>query len=122
MFDSSAWIEYFAGSALGLHVKHHIDGSESIFTPSIALLEIKNKYLREKRRWEKRIDFICQRSTIVNLDDQIALLGADMKQKYGLFAIDAIVYASSSITKTKLLTKDHHFQGLKDVILLEEDD
>ena len=119
MFDSSAWIEYFAGTELGLNVKHHIEGSESIFTPSIALLEIKNKYMQEKRRWQKRIEFISQRSTIVNLDDQIALLGADMKQRYGLYAIDAVVYASSSMTKSKLLTKDHHFKGLKDVVLLE---
>ena len=46
-FDSSAWIEYFAGTKLGLKVKDIVDREEFIYTPSIGLLEIKHKYQRE---------------------------------------------------------------------------
>ena len=118
-FDSSAWIEYFSGSKLGQLVKEYVDKQETIYTPSIALLEIKNKYQRENRKWKSRIDFIYEQSSIIDLDDKIALLGADMKKDYGLYSIDAIIYASARSIKSKLLTKDKHFKGLKNVIILE---
>ncbi len=118
-FDSSAWIEYFSGSDLGLSVKEYIDNQEIIYTPSIALLEIKNKYKRENKKWKSRIDFIYEQSSIIDLDSKIALLGADMKIEHGLYSIDAIIYATSRSIKSKLLTKDGHFKGLKNVIILE---
>ena len=118
-FDSSAWIEYFSGSNLGLTVKKYVDSTEVINTPSIGLLEIKNKYQRENKKWKSRIDFICDRSTIIDLDSQIALLGAEEKKESGLHSIDAIIYASAKAAKSKLLTKDNHFQGLKNVIMLK---
>ena len=91
-FDSSAWIEYFSGSELGQIVKEYIDNKETIYTPSIALLEIKNKYQRENRKWKNRIDFIYEQSLIIDLDHKIALLGADMKKDHGLYSIDAIIF------------------------------
>ncbi len=143
-FDSSAWIEYFSGSDLGLIVKKYVDSTETINTPSIGLLEIKNKYQRENKKWKRRIDFICERSAIIDLNSQIALLGADMKnqsenlefpshfshptveipirdmkKESGLYSIDAIIYASARAMKSELLTKDKHFQGLKNVIMLK---
>ena len=118
-FDSSAWIEYFSGSKLGQLVKEYIDKQETIYTPSIALLEIKNKYQRENRKWKSRIDFIYEQSSIIDLDYKIALLGADMKKDHGLYSIDAIIYASARSIKSKLLTKDRHFKGLINVIILE---
>lgn len=118
-FDSSAWIEYFSGSDLGQIIKEYIDNQETIYTPSIALLEIKSKYQREDRKWKSRIDFIYEQSSIIDLDHKVALLGADMKKDYGLYSIDAISYGSARSIKSKLLTKDRHFKGLKSVIILQ---
>jgi predicted nucleic acid-binding protein len=118
-FDSSAWIEYFAGTGIGLKVKEFLENNELIYTPSICLLEIKNKYLKENKKWKKRIDFIIDRSIIIDLDSEIALLGADMKNKYSLYSIDAIIYSSAQKHKSQLLTKDKHFQELQAVIMLE---
>ncbi len=118
-FDSSAWIEYFSGSDLGQTVKQYIDSSETINTPAIGLLEIKNKYQREGKKWKTRIEFIQERSLIIDIDRNIALSGADIRHKDGLHTIDAIIYASAQSLKSKLLTKDSHFRNLKDVIILE---
>jgi len=118
-FDSNAWIEYFSGSELGQLVKEYIDNQETIYTPSIVLLEIKNKYQRENRKWKSRIEFIYERSSIIDLDNKIALLGADMKKDHGLYSIDAVIYATARSIKSKLLTKDRHFKGLKNIIILE---
>ena len=56
---------------------------------------------------------------LVDINSEIALLAGYMKIKYGLYSIDALIYASSQIMKSKLLTKDRHFKNLKDVIMLE---
>jgi predicted nucleic acid-binding protein len=118
-FDTSAWIEYFSGSDAGQLAKSYIESEENIFTTAISLMEIKNKYQRERKSWNDRIKFIVERSTIVEIDDELALLAADVKNEFGLHTIDAIIYAAASATKSKLLTKDGHFKNLKNVIMLE---
>ena len=65
-FDSSAWIEYFAGSSKGKIVKEYIDENANIFTPSICLMEIKNKYIREGHKFQEQIEFICNISSITS--------------------------------------------------------
>jgi len=117
-FDSSAWIEYFAGSKQGKIVKKYIERLDTIYTPSIAIMEIKSKYQREGKPWQTRIDYICERSIVVKIDTEIALLAADLKKKYGLYSIDALIYAVSLNADTTLLTRDHHFDGLKNTIIL----
>ena len=118
-FDSSAWIEYFSGSELGITVKEYVDSSVSIYTPSIGLLEIKNKYQREGKKWKSRLEFIIDRSIIIDIDAEVALAGADIRNNDGLHTIDALIYAASQSVHSKIITKDHHFEKLKNVILLE---
>ena len=118
-FDSSAWIEYFSGSELGRVVKGYVDSEDTIYTPAIGLMEIKAKYLRENKKWKNRIEFIIERSLVADIDSKNALLAADLRQDFGLHSIDAIIMAVSKTMKSKLLTKDRHFKGLEDVIMLE---
>jgi len=46
VLDSYAWIEYFLGSVSGRIVKEYLE-SEEVCTPSIVLVEVARKYLRE---------------------------------------------------------------------------
>lgn len=117
-FDSSAWIEYFAGTLKGRIVKSYIDKNVNILTPSICLMEIKNKYMREGHRFQEQIEFISNISSIIDISKEIALKGADIKKQFNLYSIDAIVYASSQIKKSILLTGDHHFKNLKGIEIL----
>ena len=47
VFDSYAWIEYFAGTSRGSTVKELMVAADLIYTPSVVLLEVANKYSRE---------------------------------------------------------------------------
>ena len=118
-FDSSAWIEYFAGTSKGKQVKKYIDENTNIFTPSICLMEIKNKYIREGYKYQERIEFICNISSIIDITKEIALKGAEIKDKQGLYTVDALIYAASENKKSILMTGDHHFKNLKNVEILE---
>jgi len=118
IFDSSAWIEYFAGSKKGEKVKEFLDKNENILTLSVCLMEIKNKYIGEGHEFENQIDFICNMSLIIDINKEIALKGAETKQKYKLCTVDALIYAAAQLQKATLLTGDHHFKDLKNVKML----
>ena len=74
--------------------------------------------MRNGRDPTDRLRYIIDRSFIVYLDEKIALYAADVKQKYGLHTVDAIIYATSKIKNLKLLTGDLHFKSLPDVELI----
>ena len=118
IFDSSAWIEYFAGSKKGKKVKEFLDKNENVHTLSVCLMEIKNKYIREGHEFENQINFICSISSIIDINREIALKGAEIKQKYKLYTVDALIYSASQLQKATLLTGDHHFKDLKNVKML----
>ncbi|MEM3030172.1 MAG: type II toxin-antitoxin system VapC family toxin [Candidatus Micrarchaeia archaeon] len=117
-FDTSAWLEYFMGSSRGSRVKEVIDSTEAINTPSICLLEIKSKYVREGREPAQRIDFVCSRSRIIDLTKDVALSAADFMAKHKLHTVDAVIYAAARKHSSKLLTGDKHFSGLEGVELI----
>ena len=118
VLDSFAWIEYFMGSKRGAKVKAYIEGEGPLYTPAICLTEIKSRYLREEKDPTSRINLILERSLIIPVNKDIALSAADIKQKYKLHTIDAIVYASSQHKKLILVTGDQHFMGVPNVEMI----
>lgn len=116
--DSFAWIEYFMGSKRGVKVKGYVDGRGPLYTPAICLTEIKSRYLREGRDPAGRINLIVDRSLIIPINEEIALLAADIKQKYKLHTVDAIVYASSQFKNLILVTGDQHFTSLPNIEMI----
>ena len=118
MLDSFAWIEYLSGSEKGGKVKKHIDGAEPLYTPSICLTEVKTRYLRDERDPNESLNFIIERSFVVPLDQKIALLAADLKQRHGLHTVDAIVYASGQLRNMPVVTGDQHFKNLPNVEMI----
>lgn len=119
VFDSHAWIEYFIGSEKGNIPKQYVEGSEEIVTPSLCLAEIKHKYLSEGKDFAVRMNFIIQRSKILNITKDIALLAADKKKEHKLYLADAIVYACALFLGAHVLTGDGHFRHLPEVVFLE---
>jgi len=61
---------------------------------------------------------VVERSFIVALDSEIALLAVDIEQKYKLHTIDAVVYATSQRKGLTLVTGDQHFKGLPNVEMI----
>ncbi|MFH1054033.1 MAG: PIN domain-containing protein [Candidatus Woesearchaeota archaeon] len=118
VFDSSAWVEYLMGTDKGLKVKKIIDNNDLIYTPSICLAEIKSFHSKNGIGWKENINFIMMRSKIVPLDTDDSLLSADIKKDFNLHLSDAIIYSTSIILNLPLLTKDSHFKGLRNIIMI----
>ncbi|MBI5254067.1 MAG: type II toxin-antitoxin system VapC family toxin [Euryarchaeota archaeon] len=118
VFDSFAWVEYFAGTERGTKVKKIVDGSEVIYTPAICLTEIKAKYLREGRDPSERLGFIESRSLILAIDREVALKAGEVKINHKLHTTDALIYSCALIKKCEVVTGDPHFKGLSAAVIV----
>ncbi len=118
VFDSFAWVEYFAGTKKGLKVKELVEDGEIIYTPAICLTEIKAKYLREGKDPEERLEFIEDRSLVLPINTEIALKAGEFKARLKLHTADALVYATGAVRGCEVVTGDPHFKGLDNVVMI----
>ncbi len=114
--DTSAWVEWLIGSALGKRLAAEFPVQDACVVPTIVQLELSKWLLREAD--EDRADSVIahtQTCVVVPLDTHIALLAAELHQRHKLATADAIVYATAQRQGADLLTCDKHFEGLPGV-------
>ena len=114
--DTSAWVEWLIGSALGKRLAAEFPAQDACVVPTLVQLELSKWLLREAD--EDRADSVIahtQTCVVVPLDTDIALLAAELHQRHKLATADAIVYATAQAQGADLLTCDAHFDGLPGV-------
>ncbi len=115
IIDTWAWVEYFRGSKIGTRAKPQIENSSNI-TPTIVLAEMSQKFKQLGRDdLPEKLSFIRQRSTILPLDEPIALVAGEIRANVpvqGMGLVDCILLAVSRLYNAKVVTGDPHFQGL----------
>lgn len=114
--DTSAWIEWLTGSALGKKLGKQFPDKAQCIVPTIVQLELSKWLVRELG--EDQADEVIaytQKCVVVPLDTAIALLAADLHREHKLATADAIVYATARRVGAELLTCDAHFENLPDV-------
>ncbi|MGO4394689.1 type II toxin-antitoxin system VapC family toxin [Variovorax sp. M-6] len=115
--DTSAWIEWLAGSTLGKTLGQQFPAKPQCIVPTIVQLELSKWLVREVG--EERADQVIaytQKCVVVAMDTTIALLAADLHREHKLATADAIVYATAQHQRAELMTCDAHFEGLPDVV------
>lgn len=123
LLDSSAWIEYFAGTALGETVKEIVE-KQAISTCILSVAEISDKFGKEKGKFDEFLSFIKNRSVIFDLTlsacAQAGKLKAErrpVKKEFGL--IDAIVYLTAKEHSCILVAKDDDFEGMENIVIIK---
>ncbi len=123
MVDSSAWIEYFSGSDVGIIIREIIE-KEKLITSILVIAELADKYLREGKPFHRELLFLQSKVSIIPMNVNIALQGAKIKTqrrpmfpKFGL--VDALILATAQLHKATLLTKDNDFRGIENVTILK---
>ena len=114
--DTSAWIEWLVGGALGRKLGKMFPDKEECVVPTMVQLELSKWLVREMG--EERADQVIaftQKCVVVPLDTRIALLAAELHRQYKLATADAIVYATAQEQGADLLTCDQHFASLPGV-------
>jgi len=118
--DSCGWIEYLADSSLAAQYEKYLQKPEEIITPSIVVYEVYKKVKKEKGE-ELALSIVAQmeKTKLVPLDEEIALLAADLSLTHSLPLADAIVYATAQRENVEVVSSDSHFKKLDNVIFLE---
>ena len=115
--DSSGWIEYFTGSALAKSYAPYVEKRSELLVPTLVLYEV-YRWIKKHDSEEEAIKYTAQmsQSKIIDLDDSLALLAADLSLERHLAMADSIVYASALSHHAKLVTSDADFKELPEVI------
>ena len=123
LIDSYAWVEYLAGSKIGVRAKTYIE-SGSAYTPTIVIAEISSKFEREKLDFSRALRFMETKTSIVDLDrDTAARVGnidtENRTRVKGWGLADSIVLSTSRSMKAKVVTGDEHFRNLREAIMIK---
>lgn len=119
LVDTSAWVEYLAGSAVGQALAVELPNRARWLVPSMVQLELA-KWLAREADDDKADAVIAFTATCVvaDLDTAIALSAAEICATRHLATADAIIYATALAYGADLLTCDRHFEGLAGVRLV----
>ena len=115
LYDTSVWVDFFAGAQRAAPAKAALNSREAAVSV-ITLAEIKLKQNKAGKPSKPLIDFIRNWSTVLELDEETALLAGEFT---GLHATDAMIYATAQKNGMELVTCDKDFRGMKGVKLLE---
>ncbi len=122
VFDTSAWIEKFIGSASGKRLDAKLPVVAECIVPTIVQLELAKWLARECS--EDIADLVIAYTltcVVVPLDTGLALAAAELCQRHKLATADAIVYATALARQAELVTCDAHFEGLPHIIYFAKD-
>ncbi len=114
--DTSVWVEWLTGSALGRKMAKEIPDRAECIVPTIVQLEL-SKWLQREAGEDHADQVIAytQKCIVVPLDTNLALLAAALHLQYKLATADAIVYATAQAQGAELLTCDAQFAKLPSV-------
>ncbi len=114
--DSSAWLEYFAGSEQAACFAPAIEDTEHLIVPVICIYEVFKKILQTHGQAvaEARIADMFK-GKVVDLTPALALNAALLSVKHRLPMADSFILATAQEHHATLWTQDEHFQDLEGI-------
>ena len=124
VIDTSAWIEYLNGSKGGESVNKTLRDENEIYVISLIISEVISKVKRKGGNVDLAYDCIIKNSRIFDITPKISkkigILHAQIKNKLPSFSLaDASIVCSAETIGAKIITKDTHFKGFKEAILIK---
>jgi predicted nucleic acid-binding protein len=107
--DSSAWLEYFAGTPRARTFAAAVEDADNLVVPVVCLLEVFGKVLREQGETKAlHAVAVMQSGRVVPVDATLALDTA----RLALPLADSLIYATAQQHGAILWTQDEHFKDL----------
>jgi predicted nucleic acid-binding protein len=117
--DSSGWLEFLTDGPVADEYAKYLRATAEVVTPTIVTYEV---YKRAKRVLgeEEAIDAVAamQKTQVMPLTDELALMAADLSLLHKLPMADAIVLATAQAHDADIVTSDADFKGLPRVIYI----
>jgi len=126
VFDAYAWVEYALDDPNADLVAEKLSMTQQALTPATVIGELKEAMLKHnipRKKISAILNYIKNRSTIVNIDADIAEKAGEInfkhkKQVKDWSILDSLVYATAIIKKAQIITGDPHFKNLQNVIYI----
>jgi predicted nucleic acid-binding protein len=105
--DSCGWLEWFTNSKLADRYESYLADLDNMLVPAIILYEV-YKILKREVGEEKALlaAGYMKNSTVIPLDEALALAAADISLQENLAMADAIILAAARSFKCKIITSD----------------
>ena len=105
--DSCGWLEWFADGKLADRYERYLVDQDNILMPAIILYEV-YKILKREVGEEKALlaAGYMKNSTVIPLDEVLALAAADVALQERLAMADAIIIAIARSNNCKVVTSD----------------
>lgn len=117
--DSSGWLEFLTDGALADEYARRLRQPASVITPTIVIYEV---YKHAKRLMSEHdaVDAVAamQKTQVVPLTDELALVAADLSLAHKLPMADAIVLATAQAHDADVVTSDSDFADIAGVIYI----
>ena len=124
LIDSSAWIEYFAGTQKGAAVQKALRNEPTIYITGFIAAEVCAKFLRDQQPVEGAVQALRSLTQVMNFDLSLGEVAAKLyvsrrknHNKFGL--ADAHVLAVARSVGAKVITCDLDFEGLPDSFVIK---
>ena len=121
VIDASGWLEYLADGPLAAQYEKYLAKPDAIITPSITLSQVYKK-VKKARGAEVALAVVAQieKTTVIALDEEIALMAGDLALAHSLALPQAIAYATAVTEEAQLVTADPHLKGLEHITFLQK--
>lgn len=114
--DSSAWLEYLAGSPAAVHFAAPIEDLEHLIVPSIVIVEVCRRVLQSRTVADALLTAErLGRGRVIELDADLAVRSAQVGLQHRLPLADSIIFATAERHGALLWTQDADFEGLPNV-------
>jgi len=117
--DSSGWLEFLTDGPLADEYEKYLRRPESVVTPTIVIYKV-YKRAKRVRGEEEAVDAVAamQKTRVVSLTDELALIAADLSLLYKLPMADAIVLATAQANDADVITSDSDFRNIPRVVYI----
>jgi toxin FitB len=114
--DSSGWLEYFINGSNAGFFAPVIENAADVLVPTISLFEVFKRVLIDKNR-DDALEAIAlmKAGCMVDLDDSLVLVAAELSYELKLPLADSIILATARANDATLWTQDVHFKGFEGV-------
>jgi len=117
--DSCGWLEWFTDSKLANNYEKFLADQDNILMPAIILYEV-YKILKREVGEEKALlaAGYMKNSSVIPLDETLALAAADVALQEGLAMADATIVAAARSNNCKIITSDADLKDQSEVVYI----
>jgi predicted nucleic acid-binding protein len=117
--DSSGWLEFLTDGVLADEYANRLRQPAAVITPTIVMYEV-YKHTKRLRSEEEAWDAVAamQKTRVLPLTDELALLAADLSLMHKLPMADAIVLATAQAHDAEVITSDSDFADIPGVVYI----